>query len=89
MDNQSSKKQLKFSSKTNSLDVILRSRTLIFVMLFAVTGFLGLPVLWLSPAFSKLEKCVWSVLNTLYTLILIAFTIAICWWSWNRIVGNV
>jgi len=76
-------------SKPSPLDLILKSRTLIFVMLFGVTGFLGLPVLWLSPSFSRLEKCFWSVVNILYTLLLIAITIAICWWSWNRIRGNV
>jgi len=75
-------------SKPSPLDLILKSRTLIFVMLFGVTGFLGLPVLWLSPSFSNFEKCFWSVVNILYTLLLIAITIAICWWSWSRISAN-
>lgn len=50
---------------------LLESRLAIFVMLFCVTGFLGIPVLWASPSFSKLEKSVWSVVVTIYTCALI------------------
>ncbi len=67
---------------------ILRSRLLILVLLFAVTGFLGLPILWLSPSFSRLEKYVWSVVNILYTSAFIALCLAICWWAYFRIAGN-
>ncbi len=57
------------------------ARFLILAMLFLVTGFLGLPVLWLSKSFSLTEKLVWSVLNTIYTCALIAVTVAICVWA--------
>lgn len=57
------------------------ARFLILAMLFFVTGFLGLPVLWLSKSFSLTEKLVWSVLNTIYTCALIAGTVAICVWA--------
>lgn len=57
------------------------TRFLILAMLFFVTGFLGLPVLWLSKSFSLTEKLVWSVLNTIYTCALIAGTVAICVWA--------
>lgn len=58
------------------------TRVIVFVTLFGVTGFLGLPLLWFSRAFSRREKIVWSVINTLYTLALIGITAAICWWSY-------
>ncbi len=74
--------------KLGQMEQILNSRLLIFVLLFAVTGFLGLPILWLSPSFSRLEKCFWTVVNILYTSTLIAICLAICYWAWNRIVGN-
>lgn len=57
------------------------TRFLILAMLFFVTGFLGLPVLWLSKSFSLTEKLIWSVLNTIYTCALIAGTVAICIWA--------
>lgn len=57
------------------------TRFLILAMLFFVTGFLGLPVLWISRSFSLTEKIVWSLLNTIYTCALIAGTIAICIWA--------
>lgn len=58
------------------------SRVLVFVTLFGVTGFLGLPLLWFSRSFSRREKIIWSLINILYTLALIAITAAICWWSY-------
>ncbi|MFK7738664.1 MAG: hypothetical protein AB8B50_21750 [Pirellulaceae bacterium] len=50
---------------------LLGSRFAIFIMLFCVTGFLGIPVLWASPAFSKFEKAIWSIVVTIYTSTLI------------------
>ena len=64
---------------------LLENRTTIFALLFGVTGFLGLPVLWLSPVFSRTEKWVWSVIVTIYTFALIAVTVAVLWWSYTRI----
>ncbi|XZE46278.1 hypothetical protein SH467x_001557 [Pirellulaceae bacterium SH467] len=69
------------SSRTPLLDR-QTTRVIVFVTLFGVTGFLGLPLLWFSSAFSQREKIVWSVINTLYTLALIGITAAICWWSY-------
>ncbi|XZE22518.1 hypothetical protein SH449x_002448 [Pirellulaceae bacterium SH449] len=57
------------------------ARLLILAMLFFVTGFLGLPVLWISKSFSLTEKLIWSIVNTIYTCALIAGTIAICVWA--------
>ena len=76
-------------SKTGPIGQLLNSRLLIFVMLFGVTGFLGLPILWMSPSFSRLEKYFWSVMNILYTTFLIIVCVVICWWAYIRIVENV
>ncbi len=51
------------------------NRPLIFAMLFGVTGALGLPLLWYSPAFSRREKWIWSIINCIYTAALIAIAI--------------
>ena len=74
-------------SKLSQKDKLLRSRGLILAMLFGVTGFLGIPVLCMSPSFSRTEKVVWSIVVTIYTSVLIAITGGIIWWSLSRIFG--
>jgi hypothetical protein len=64
------------------------TRIVMFVVLFGVTGFLGLPALWISKSFTPSEKIFWSIINTIYTLILIGITAAICWWSYRQIFGT-
>jgi hypothetical protein len=64
------------------------TRIVMFVVLFGVTGFLGLPALWISQSFTTSEKIFWSIINTIYTLILIGITAAICWWSYRQIFGT-
>ncbi|MEM7477380.1 MAG: hypothetical protein AAF483_20540 [Planctomycetota bacterium] len=75
------------SNKPSSKDKILGSRGLILLMLFGVTGFLGIPVLLMSPAFSKAEKAIWSLVITIYTCVLIGLTGWVVWWSIGRIFG--
>ena len=81
--------QKKKENKPGLIVQLLNSRILIFVMLFGVTGFLGLPILWMSPSFSRLEKYFWSVVNIIYTTALIVLCVVICWWAYARIVENV
>ncbi len=70
---------------TSKWSFILENRLAMFGMLFGVTGFLGIPFLWMSHRFSRREKMVWSVIVTIYTLLLIAGMLAICWWSYTQI----
>jgi hypothetical protein len=65
---------------------LLDSRPAMFGLLFGVTGFLGIPFLWMSENFSHTEKIVWSIVVTIYTLILIGAAAAICWWSYTQII---
>lgn len=55
---------------------ISANRPLVFAILFGVTGALGLPLLWFSPAFSRSEKWLWTIVNTLYTAGLLAIAYA-------------
>jgi hypothetical protein len=64
------------------------TRIVMFVVLFGVTGFLGLPALWISKSFTPAEKVFWSIINTIYTSVLIGITVAICWWSYHQIFGT-
>lgn len=61
---------------------LLASRRMILIVLFGATGVLGLPLLWLSPAFSMSEKIAWSILNSIYTSLLIAAAGAVCYWCY-------
>ncbi len=64
---------------------LVDNRAAVLLMLFCVTGFLGIPVLYASRGFSRNEKIIWSVVVTIYTLILIAITVWIVWWSYTNI----
>lgn len=65
--------------------VLVQNKLAVLSVLFFVTGFLGLPLLWLSPRFSNLERWVWAIVNTVYTCALIWIVFKICMWSWAQI----
>ncbi|HTN73995.1 MAG TPA: hypothetical protein VL096_02065 [Pirellulaceae bacterium] len=54
-------------------------------LLFFVMAILGLPILWMSKAFSPPMKIVLSIVVTLYTIAAIGCTGAIVWWAWQSI----
>lgn len=64
---------------------LLQSRIAVIATLFLVTGFLGIPLLWMNKRFSHSERIAWSILVTVYTLILIWVAITIVMWSYRRI----
>ena len=66
---------------TSGTSELLQSRWIILGTLFGITGALGLPFLWISPAFTTKEKWIWSLVNTLYTAVLIGLTIMILMWA--------
>lgn len=57
----------------------------ILVMLFGVTGALGIPVLWMSRGFSTQGKWVLSIVVTLYTIFILWIFALIMLWCWGRI----
>jgi len=50
---------------------LLHSRGLILGLLFGVLAVLGLPLLWYSSAFTRSEKMFWSLMVSIYTLVLL------------------
>ncbi|MEI8213815.1 MAG: hypothetical protein WCI02_16825 [Planctomycetota bacterium] len=76
----------KQSNPQSKWEQLLSNRRSILLLLFCVTGFLGLPLLWMSHAFSRAEKIAWSIVNTLFTLALIGISVAICYWCYNQLV---
>jgi heme/copper-type cytochrome/quinol oxidase subunit 2 len=71
----------------SSLHELAENRAAVFATLFLVTGCLGVPLLWISSRFSRLERIVWSVVVTLYTAALIALVVAVCIWAYRRALG--
>ena len=76
------------SAQPNKLLQLMNNRSAMFLMLFCVTGFLGIPFLCKSSAFSTTEKIIWSIVVTIYTCILLWITGAIVWWSYNSILES-
>ena len=64
---------------------LAQNKLAVLAILFFVTGFLGLPLLWICKKFSNAERWIWAVVNTVYTCTLIWIVIKICMWSWNQI----
>jgi hypothetical protein len=52
-------------------------------LLFFVLAIFGLPLLWMSRAFSTSTKVLLSLVVTIYTLALLGCTGAVVWWAWT------
>ena len=76
--------QTSSSAAPSILEQTLQSRLAILATLFCVTGALGLPLLWMSPAFSRLHKWIWSAIVLAYTSALIGGTWAIMVWAYRQ-----
>ena len=59
---------------------------LVLALLFFVTLFLGLPVLWYSRAFSRTSKLVWTALVLLWSAVVCAVFVWVMWWCYVQIV---
>lgn len=71
--------------RDTSLRAAIDNPYAVLALLFFVTGFLGLPALWMSRGFTPKMKFVWSIVVIIYTLILIGCTIGVIWWTWSKI----
>ena len=54
-------------------------------MLFLVTGALGLPLLYKSPAFSKNAKILLTVAVLLYTILIVILFVVAMVWMWRLV----
>ncbi len=71
--------------KGNQWVALANNPWLLFSLLFLVTGFLGIPLIFCSTRMTMLQKLILSFVVTVYTLLLIWGTYAIVMWSWSRI----
>ncbi len=74
-------------AKSLGLKSLTENKLAVLATLFLVTGALGIPLLWMSSKFSVLERWLWSIVNSVYTAVLIWLVFQICLWSWRRISG--
>ena len=84
---QPSRPPIFITSEGSTWEQLAKSSLLVLGILFFVTGAVGLPLLWSSPAFSVCSKWIWTVIVTIYTILLIAIVIAIVWWAYSTIVN--
>lgn len=73
------------SKQMTAIERAVNSRGMVLALLFGVLGVLGLPILWISRAFDRREKIFWSVIVTIYTLILVAIAVASLWYAWQQL----
>ncbi|MDB4634195.1 hypothetical protein OAG76_02195 [Rubripirellula sp.] len=66
---------------------LIQSKLAVLACLFLVTGFLGLPLLWMNRKFSTAERLLWAIVVIIYTLVLIGLVVAIVLWCYKQIVG--
>ncbi|HBV61891.1 MAG TPA: hypothetical protein DEF45_02605 [Rhodopirellula sp.] len=66
---------------------LIQSKLAVLACLFLVTGFLGLPLLWMNRGFSTVERLAWATVVTIYTLALIGLVVAIFFWCYKMVVG--
>lgn len=72
---------------SSSSGQLVQNKAVVLGILFGVTGVLGIPLLWINKKFTFAERIVWSIVVTIYTVILIAAAAAVCIWSYRQIFG--
>jgi hypothetical protein len=64
---------------------ILASRWMVLSAIFLAMMFLGIPLLWMSPAFSRAERIFWTIATLVYSALIIWAFVWIMMWCWSRI----
>ncbi len=67
------------------LTTYMHKRWAVLLLLFGATAALGLPILWKSRGFSRVEKIVWTVFVSLYTVLVFWIFFKVMWWSYTNI----
>lgn len=69
----------------SKLFVMLDNRWVVLAAIFFAMMFLGLPLLWRCPAFSRLEKFIWTIVVLVYSGLIIWGFILVMKWSFSNI----
>ena len=71
----------------SGIATVAESKGMVLVVLFGVTGALGIPLLWVNKKFSLAERIFWSLVVIIYTTALVGVTAAIVMWAYRVIAG--
>ena len=66
---------------------LIQNKLAVLACLFLVTGFLGLPLLWMNRRFNTAERIIWSIVVIIYTLVLFGLVGLVFLWSYRQIFG--
>ena len=66
---------------------LLQSRGAVLSFVFLVAGVVGLPLLWMNPNFSRAERIIWTIIVTLYSLVILILAGGILWWFFRLLFG--
>lgn len=80
-----SRTQSTFQSSWEANKKLLDNRWFVLGAIFLAMMFLGLPLLWRCPAFSKLEKFIWTIVVLIYSAAIFWVFFLVMSWSWQRI----
>jgi hypothetical protein len=58
---------------------------MVLLVLFGVTGCLGIPLLFMSRGFTNTSRILWSLVSILYTALLLWGFVLIMQWCWGRL----
>ena len=78
----------KVSQKRSSGSALTESRSMVLLILFGVTGALGIPLLWINKRFSLIEKLFWSAMVLIYTSLLVGFAAWVVMWAYRVVTGG-
>jgi len=71
------------------LKLLLDNRWAVLAAIFFAMMFLGLPLLWRCPSFSKIEKLVWTLIVLIYSAVLLWVFYLVMAWCFGRISESV
>ncbi len=77
--------QVQSVEKPSQIRRFMDNKLAMLATLFFVTAALGLPFLWKSNGFTRREKTIWSIIVSIYTILILWGFGAIMWWSYSRI----
>lgn len=72
-------------SSKSKLNALLDNRWAVLAAIFFAMMFLGLPLLWRCPAFSRFEKLVWTIVVLIYSGLVFWLFYIVMVWCYGRI----
>jgi hypothetical protein len=73
------------SRRPSLVDQFLGNRTVLVILLYGATLFLGLPALWVSPVFTKTEKTIHSLLVCVWSAVVLTGFVLVMTWAMAEI----